>query len=165
MYHYHFKFSIICQSCFTKTSKFLPSYCNSNTRYYIISHIKSSAFISNRIVFSFNITTIPHYILNLSIILQYYLILMADNPVCAKVLSHSLTSDSLRPHGLQPTRFFCPQNSPGKKTGVGSHFPSPGDLPQPGIKPGDGIEPGSIPIKGSNLPQPGLLHSRRVLYY
>ena len=26
-------------------------------------------------------------------------------------------------------------NSPGKHTGVGSHFLSPGDLPDPGIKP------------------------------
>ena len=33
-----------------------------------------------------------------------------------------------------PTRLICPWNSPGKHTGVGSHFPSPGDLPNPGIK-------------------------------
>ena len=39
------------QSCFIKTSEFLPRYCNSNTRYYIISRIKSSAFTSNRIFF------------------------------------------------------------------------------------------------------------------
>ena len=31
-------------------------------------------------------------------------------------------SDSLRPHGLQPTRLLCPWNSPGKNTGVGCHF-------------------------------------------
>ena len=30
--------------------------------------------------------------------------------------------DSLRPHGLQPTRLLCPQDSPGKDTGVGCHF-------------------------------------------
>ena len=30
-------------------------------------------------------------------------------------------SDSLQPHGLQPTRLLCPWNSPGKNTGVGSH--------------------------------------------
>ena len=29
---------------------------------------------------------------------------------------------TLRPHGLWPTRLFCPWNSPGKNTGVGSHF-------------------------------------------
>ena len=28
------------------------------------------------------------------------------------------------------------QASPGKNTGVGCHFPSPGDLPDPGIEPG-----------------------------
>ena len=31
-------------------------------------------------------------------------------------------SNSVRPHGLQPTRLLCPWNSPGKKTGVGCHF-------------------------------------------
>ena len=30
--------------------------------------------------------------------------------------------DSLPPHGLQPTRHFCPRNFPGKDTGVGCHF-------------------------------------------
>ena len=31
-------------------------------------------------------------------------------------------SDSLRPHGLRPTRLLCPWNFPGKNTGVGCHF-------------------------------------------
>ena len=31
-------------------------------------------------------------------------------------------SDSLRPHGLQPARFLCPWDFPGKNTGVGCHF-------------------------------------------
>ena len=30
--------------------------------------------------------------------------------------------DSLRPHGLQPTRLRSPWDSPGKNTGVGCHF-------------------------------------------
>ena len=30
-------------------------------------------------------------------------------------------SDSLRPHGLQPTRFLRPRDFPGKSTGVGCH--------------------------------------------
>ena len=30
-------------------------------------------------------------------------------------------SDSLRPHGLQPTRLLCPWDFPGKSTGVGGH--------------------------------------------
>ena len=29
-------------------------------------------------------------------------------------------SDSLRVHGLEPVRLFCPWNSPGQNTGVGS---------------------------------------------
>ena len=33
----------------------------------------------------------------------------------------SVVSDSLRPHGLGPTRLFCPWDSPGKNTGVGCH--------------------------------------------
>ena len=37
-------------------------------------------------------------------------------------LSHSVLSDSLRPHGLYPTRLLCPWDSPGKNTGVGCYF-------------------------------------------
>ena len=40
----------------------------------------------------------------------------------AQVLSHSVVSNSLRPHGLQPVRLLCPQNFPGKNTRVGCHF-------------------------------------------
>ena len=35
--------------------------------------------------------------------------------------SRSVMSDSLRPHGLQPTRLLCPWDFPGKSTGVGCH--------------------------------------------
>ena len=35
--------------------------------------------------------------------------------------SHSVMSDSSRPHGLQPTRLLCPWDFPGKSTGVGCH--------------------------------------------
>ena len=35
--------------------------------------------------------------------------------------SRSVISDSLRPHGLLPTRLLCPWNFPGKDTGVGCH--------------------------------------------
>ena len=34
------------------------------------------------------------------------------------VLSRSVVSDSLGPHGLQPTRLLCPWNFSGKNTGV-----------------------------------------------
>ena len=35
--------------------------------------------------------------------------------------SHSVLSDSQRPHGLQPTRLLRPRDFPGKSTGVGCH--------------------------------------------
>ena len=35
--------------------------------------------------------------------------------------SRSVVSDSSRPHGLQPTRLFCPWDFPGKSTEVGCH--------------------------------------------
>ena len=34
----------------------------------------------------------------------------------------SVTSGSLRPHGLQPTRLLCARDYPGKNTGMGCHF-------------------------------------------
>ena len=34
----------------------------------------------------------------------------------------SVMSDSLWPHGLQPTRHLCPWNFPGKSTGADCHF-------------------------------------------
>ena len=51
----------------------------------------------------------------------------------------------LRPHGLWPTRFLCPWDSPGKSTGVGCHF----------------LLQGIFPIQESN---PCLLHCRQILY-
>ena len=59
--------------------------------------------------------------------------------VCARgrehLLSHSVVSDTLQPHGLQPIRLFFPWDFPGKSTGVGCHFLLQGDLPDPGIEP------------------------------
>ena len=53
--------------------------------------------------------------------------------------------DSLRPHGLQPTRVLCLWDFPGKDTRVGCHF----------------LLQGIFPTQGSN---PGLLHYRQILY-
>ena len=36
--------------------------------------------------------------------------------------SRSVVSDSLRPHGLQPTRLLRPWDPPGKSAGVGCHY-------------------------------------------
>ena len=54
--------------------------------------------------------------------------------------SHSVVSDSLRPHGL-----YSPWNSPGQNAGVSSLF----------------LLQGIFPAQGSN---PGLLHCRQILY-
>ena len=63
-----------------------------------------------------------------------------------KSVSRSVVSDSLQPHGLEPTRLLCPQTSPGKKTGVGSNF----------------LLQGIFPTQGSN---PGLPHCRQIRYH
>ena len=41
---------------------------------------------------------------------------------CCCCFSRSVVFDSLRPHGLLPTRLLCPWTSPGQSTGVGCHF-------------------------------------------
>ena len=60
-------------------------------------------------------------------------------------VSWSVTN-SLPPHGLQPTRLFYPWDFPGKNTGVGSHF----------------LLQGIFLTQGSNL---CLLHCRQILYH
>ena len=45
-------------------------------------------------------------------------IILGNQCVC---VSHSVMSESLRPHGLQPARLLCPWDFPGKNTGVGCH--------------------------------------------
>ena len=61
-------------------------------------------------------------------------------------VSHSVVSNSLRPHGLQPSRLLCPWNSPGKNTGVSNHS----------------LCQGIFSTQGLNT---GLLHSRWILHY
>ena len=55
-------------------------------------------------------------------------------------------SNSLRPQGLQPTKFLCPWNSPGKNTGVAGHS----------------LLQGIFLTQGLNL---GLLHCRQIFFY
>ena len=52
------------------------------------------------------------------------------------MLSHSVMSDSLQPHGLSPTRLLCPWGFSRQEYWSGLPFPSPGDLPNPEIEPG-----------------------------
>ena len=51
------------------------------------------------------------------------------------MLSHSVVSDFLQPHGLQPTRSLCPWDFPGKNTTVGCHFLLQGIFPTQGLNP------------------------------
>ena len=62
------------------------------------------------------------------------------------VLNGSVASESLRPHGVQPTRLLCPWDSPGKSTGVGCHALLQGNLTNPRI------EPGSPALQANSLP-------------
>ena len=55
-------------------------------------------------------------------------------PLPRKYVSCSATSDSLQPHGLEPTRLLCLWNFPGKNTGVDCHFLLQGDPPNAEIK-------------------------------
>ena len=54
-------------------------------------------------------------------------------------------SDSVRPHGLSPTRLLCPSDFPDRNTGVGCHS----------------LLQGIFPTQGSDL---GLMHCRQILY-
>ena len=51
------------------------------------------------------------------------------------MFSRSVVSDSLRPHGLQPTRLLGPWDFPGENTGVGCHFLLQGICPTQGLSP------------------------------
>ena len=64
------------------------------------------------------------------------------------LLSRSVVSNSLQPHGLQPARLPCPWDSPGKNTGVACHF----------------LFQGIVPTQGSNPCLLCLLHCRQILY-
>ena len=50
------------------------------------------------------------------------------------VLRRSVVSDSLQPHGLQPSRLLCSQGYPCKNTEVGCHFLLLENLSHPGIE-------------------------------
>ena len=43
-------------------------------------------------------------------------------PTLVRMLSRSVVSNSLQPHGLLPSRLLSPRDFPGKNTGVGCHF-------------------------------------------
>ena len=55
--------------------------------------------------------------------------------LCCAVLSHSVVSDYLQPHVLQPSRLLCPPGFSRQESWNGLPYPPPGDLPNPGIEP------------------------------
>ena len=73
-------------------------------------------------------------------------LVLYDSTIWPFSVSHSVMSDSLQPHGLQPDRLPCSWDSPGKNTGVGCHS----------------VLQGIFLTQGLNL---GLLHCRQMLYH
>ena len=57
------------------------------------------------------------------------------------VLSHSIMSDSLQPHGLWSARLLYPWGFSRQQCWSGLPWPSPEDLPNPGIKPTSPMSP------------------------
>ena len=71
----------------------------------------------------------------------------------ACMLSHSVVSDSFRPHGLQPTRLLCPWGFSRQEYWSRWPCPPPGDLPYPGIKPrSPALQADSLPSEPPGKP-------------
>ena len=70
------------------------------------------------------------------------------------LFSHQVMSNSLKPHGLQPTRLFCSWDFSDKNTGVsGLSFPSSGDLPNPWIRSASpALQEDSLPLNHQGSP-------------
>ena len=111
--------------------------------------------------------------------------LLCNQPLAAAVLSCSVLSDSLQPHGLQSTRLLCPWGFSSQQYWSGLPCPPPGDLPNPGIKPRSrALQAYSLPSEPPGKPMNtgvgrlfllqgifliqesiwGLLHCRQILY-
>ena len=73
--------------------------------------------------------------------------------ICVCVLSYSVMSKSLQPHGLQPTRLLCPWVFPREKYWSGLPRSPTGDLPNPGIKPrSPALQADSLPESLPRIP-------------
>ena len=92
--------------------------------------------------------------------------------MCFTVLSHSVVSDSLRPHGLQPARLLCPWRFSRQEYWSGLPFPPPGDVPNSGIEPRSptlqvdslSSEPPGMPNKFSQIGEFTNMESRKNEY-
>ena len=66
---------------------------------------------------------------------------------------HSVVSNSLRPHGLQPARLLCPWGFSRPEQWSGLPCLPPGDLPNPGIEPGLHIAGGFFTVWAARVAQ------------
>ena len=73
------------------------------------------------------------------------------------VLRHSVVSDSLQSHGLEPTRLLCPWGFSRQEYWSGLPCPPPGDPPNPGI------EPRSLTLQADSLPAEPHKHPKILL--
>ena len=73
------------------------------------------------------------------------------------LLSHSVVSNSLRTHGLQPAGHLCPWGFSRQERWMGLPCPPPGDVPNPGFKSGSpALQVDSLPAELPGKPYPFL---------
>ena len=77
--------------------------------------------------------------------------------LCWAVLSLSVVTDSLWPHGLQPARLLFPQGFSRQEYWSGLPCPPPGDLPNPGTEPrSPAWQVDSLPSEPPGIGYPGV---------
>ena len=77
--------------------------------------------------------------------------------------SRSVASDSLRPHGLQPSRLLCPWGFSRQEYWNGLPLPFPGDLPKSGTEPrSPALQADSLPTELQEKP---LLPTLKIIRY
>ena len=87
-----------------------------------------------------------------TIVLLGFSYILCPSLMC--VLSHSVVSDSLWPHRLQPSRLLCPWGFPRQEYWSGFSYPPPKDLPNPGIKPrSPALQVDSLPTEPPGKPK------------
>ena len=84
--------------------------------------------------------------------------------LCCAVLSHSVVSNSFRPHRLwpSPSRLLCPWGFFRQEYSGGLPCSPPGDLPNPGIKPTfPTLQADSSPSEPPGKPQWNITHPQK----
>ena len=85
------------------------------------------------------------------------------SPLCSQrsvCVSCSVVSDSLTPHGLQPTRLLYPWDSPSKNIGVGCCILLQGIFATPGVETrSSALQTNSLPSQLPGKPSPPKVHS------